>query len=177
MFWILDILFRYVQSLLFFPFLPGRQAWDLAVDICLSQLPEVIENPMIFKVFGSPEKCCFVCHFLDFIKKHATVKLGRQSFGLVRWVSICICVCMSVHFSVCPLAQLSQLTNQSFVHSSVCPSVCQSFFLYVSQPVRVMYSSQPVFHSISFCLAIVSGQIDHTMICRQSQTRNSFFIP
>lgn len=132
MFWILDILFRYVQSLLFFLSLPGRQAWDLAVDICLSQLPEVIENPMIFKVFGSPEKCCFVCHFLDFIKKHATVKLGRQSFGLVRWVSICICVCMSVHFSVCPLAQLSQLTSQSFVHSSVCPSICQSFFLYVS---------------------------------------------
>ena len=27
-----------------------RQAWDLAVDICLSQLPDVIENLGNFKV-------------------------------------------------------------------------------------------------------------------------------
>ena len=44
-----------------FPFLLGRQAWDLAVDICLSQLPEVIENPGNFKVFGSHEKCYLTC--------------------------------------------------------------------------------------------------------------------
>lgn len=41
------------------PFLPGRQAWDLAVDICLSQLPDVIENPGSFKVFGSSKTCDF----------------------------------------------------------------------------------------------------------------------
>ena len=41
------------------PFLPGRQAWDLAVDICLSQLPDVIENPGSFKVFGAHMNCDF----------------------------------------------------------------------------------------------------------------------
>ena len=41
------------------PFLPGRQAWDLAVDICLSQLPDVIENPGSFKVFGAHKNCDF----------------------------------------------------------------------------------------------------------------------
>ena len=39
-------------------FFPGRQAWDLAVDICLSQLPDVIENPGSFKVFGVHPSVC-----------------------------------------------------------------------------------------------------------------------
>lgn len=130
MFWILDILFRYVQSLLFFLFLPGRQAWDLAVDICLSQLPEVIENPMIFKVFGSPEKCCFVCHFLDFIKKRATVKLGRQSFGLVRWVSICI-LCLYVCPFLCLSFSTAQSVNQPVLCTFLSVSISLSIFLFV----------------------------------------------
>lgn len=68
------MLFRDVHVIIVLSiFLAGRQAWDLAVDICLSQLPEVIENPGSFKVFGSHEKCVFVCHFLDFIKKSVTV--------------------------------------------------------------------------------------------------------
>lgn len=130
MFWILDILFRYVQSLLFFLSLPGRQAWDLAVDICLSQLPEVIENPMIFKVFGSPEKCCFVCHFLDFIKKRATVKLGRQSFGLVRWVSICI-LCLYVCPFLCLSFSTAQSVNQPVLCTFLSVSISLSIFLFV----------------------------------------------
>lgn len=131
MFWILDILFRYVQSLLFFLFLPGRQAWDLAVDICLSQLPGVIENPMIFKVFGSPEKCCFVCHFLDFIKKHATVKLGLQTVLWSGSVGVHLYLCLYV----CPFLCLSFSTAQSVNQPVLCTffsvSISLSIFLFV----------------------------------------------
>lgn len=38
---------------------PHRQAWDLAVDICLSQLPTIIEEGTAFRV--SPAPCDSVC--------------------------------------------------------------------------------------------------------------------
>lgn len=38
------------KNWLLFLFFILRQAWDLAVDLCLAQLPEVIENPSSFTV-------------------------------------------------------------------------------------------------------------------------------
>lgn len=134
MFWILDILFRYVQSLLLFPFLPGRQAWDLAVDICLSQLPEVIENPMIFKVFGSPEKCCFVCHFLDFVKKHFFFFFNKEAcYSEVRQTVLwsgSVGVHLYLRLYVCPFLCLSFSTAQ-LVNQPV-PCTCTFFSVSIS---------------------------------------------
>jgi hypothetical protein len=97
--------------------LPRRQAWDLAVDICLSQLPTIMEEGTAFRVSGgslSVVKELRVCSDLSrtIALCRRLVKVGKDD-KTPLWVCVCVCVC--VYMRACVFAHV-------YIH--VCAKLC-----------------------------------------------------